>query len=77
MAATREAAEPMVKNGAAKRAELSEAVKAEVRERVQRCRAKIEAVLKEENCMLTATPVLEEASPGVFVTKASPGIRAL
>jgi hypothetical protein len=72
-----EAATAEPKAPSLKRAELSEALKAEVRERVQRCRAKIEAVLKEENCILTATPVLEEASPGVFVTKASPGIRAL
>lgn len=60
-----------------KRVELAEAQKREQEERLQRCKAKIEAVLKEENCTLIANAGMEEVTPGKFCTVVAPGIRAL
>lgn len=80
MAATKAMVEAMKeseKPAMDKREEVTEAVLKERKERLERCKTKIEAVLKQEKCILTATPIYEEASPGVFVTKANPGIRAL
>jgi hypothetical protein len=56
---------------------LSGAVKREQESRIQRCRAKVEAALKEENCVLTANAGMEEIQPGKFITVTAPGIRAL
>lgn len=60
-----------------KREELTEAMKKEREERLQRCKAKIEKVLKDEKCMLTASITTQEAAPGQFVLVGNPGIRAL
>jgi len=60
-----------------KRDELSQAVKAELMERGRRCMARIEVILKEENCLLTAEIHFEEAAPGKWVTVCNPGVKAL
>jgi hypothetical protein len=65
------------KKPAPTREELSGAVKREQEARLQRCKARIEAALKEENCVLTANAGMEEIQPGKFVTVTAPGIRAL
>ncbi len=62
---------------AAKRQELAEALKAELDERLHRCKAKIDAVLAEENCVLIANAGMEEVSPGKFCTVVSTAIRSL
>jgi hypothetical protein len=74
MAKTAEAEKPSVM---AKREELTKEVKKEREERLQRCKAKIEAVLKEENCILTASVTTEMAAPDKFILVGNPGIRAL
>lgn len=59
------------------REKLAQAVKQDQEIRVQRCKGRIEAALKDENCILTAAASMEEIQPGKFVTVTSPGIRAL
>lgn len=60
-----------------KREELTEAMVRERKERLERCKAKLEKVLKDEKCILTASITTEETSPGKFVLVGNPGIRAL
>jgi hypothetical protein len=73
MAATKE----MVAATKDKREELTEAMKQERDERLQRCKSRIEAVLKSEKCILTANISTREAAVGQFVLVGEPAIRAL
>ncbi len=73
MAKTAELDKPVME----KREELTKAMKEERDERLQRCKAKIEKVLKDEKCILTANIATQEAAPGQFVLVGNPGIRAL
>lgn len=73
MAKTAEAEKPAMD----RREELTKEMRKERDERLQRCKSKIEAVLKEENCILTANITTQEAAPGQFVLVGNPGIRAL
>jgi hypothetical protein len=59
------------------RADLAGAVKAELIARSKRCMMRVEAILREENCVLEAIIRLPEVSPGVFGISSEPGVRAL
>lgn len=59
------------------RAQLASAVRDELVVRSKRCMLKVEAILREENCVLEAQIRLPEVSPGVFGIAAEPGVRAL
>lgn len=58
------------------REELAQLAKAEAQERANRCFAKINAVLKEENCELIGRAELVEVPSGGWVISAKPGIVA-
>ena len=60
-----------------KRLELAQAIKLEKEERCKRCMGRIEAILKEENCLLVANVGFEEIANGKFGIISNPGIRAL
>lgn len=60
-----------------KREELAQAIQTEQKERAHRCKARMETILKEENCSLFATAQLQEVNPGQFVIVAAPGVKAL
>jgi hypothetical protein len=59
------------------REQLAQAVRAELQDRSKRAMSKIEAILREENCVLEARISLPEVSPGIFGLTAEPGVRAL
>lgn len=59
-----------------KREALSMAIQIEKEERGRRCMARIEAILKEENCLLTANIETKELAPQTFGLVTNIGIMA-